>query len=695
MPNLPKISLCLFLYSNLVMGLMPIAKAHNAPKQSELDTLNLETIVVEGRATDLFGVATSASQGVIGQTQFAYRPLMRVGELIEVIPGALATQHSGSGKANQYFLRGFNLDHGTDFSVTVDGIPMNMPSHAHGQGYLDLNSIIPELVGQVEYGKGTYYAESGDFSSAGFVQLHTMKSLPQDFLKFTVGEYDYYRTVIANSHKLGVGNILYAGELQAYNGVWQRPEDLDKFNGQLSYNVSHDDWGYTLYSKAYHSTWNATNQIPQRAIDNGDLNQYASMDFSDGGATNRYSVSSNIWSHTNDYRNEANVYALYSDLNLFSNFTGYMDNPVQGDQIQQHERRIQMGGNAEQTWYKHSFGIEQDYSLGLQVRHDEIMELALNHTQQRQWLSTVRNDDVSETSVGLYGKHQAQWLKKFRTITGLRVDLFDFNVSSHTLAANSGSQSAALLSPKLSLIFGPRQETEFFINLGYGYHSNDARGTTLQINPVSGDAAASVSPLVWSRGGELGVRNQAIQGLNTTLALWWLQLNSELVFVGDAGSTEPTGRSERQGLEWSNYYTVNDNLTLDADLAFTTANYTSVPTDQQHIPNSVGRVITAGAVLKLPYDFFTTLRLRHFGNVPLNENGSFYAGDTTLVNWSVGYEQKRVKLELDLFNIFNAHSNDIAYAYASQLQTESVAVDGVLKHVIEPRMVRITVNLKF
>lgn len=659
------------------------------------DITALETMQVISSDTDLTGIASSASQGIVGQKQFSYRPLARVGELIEVIPNALATQHSGSGKANQYFLRGFNLDHGTDFSVSVDGIPMNMPSHAHGQGYLDLNSIIPELIENVDYGKGAYYTEVGDFSSAGYSNMHSFKQLAKGFIKFTGGYYDYYRLVAANSHQLGAGTLLYAGEFNSYNGVWQNPENLGKYNGLLTYNVNRNNVDYSLYAKAYHANWTATNQIPQRAIDNGVLNQYGTMDNSDGGVSSRYSISGNIKSHNTNYKNEANIYALYSDLNLYSNFTGYLNDPIQGDQIQQQERRVQLGANAEQTWFSDYFGFEQDNSLGIQIRHDDIMGLALNHTQNRQWLNTIRNDSISQTSIALYIKNQTQWFKKFRTIAGLRADSFDFTVNSHHLAMNSGTRSASLFSPKLSLILGPWYQTEAFINLGYGYHSNDARGTTLKIDPITDNAANAVKPLVWSRGGEIGFKNQSINGLNSSIAFWYLQMASELVFVGDAGGTEPTGSSERYGVEWNNDYQVNHWLTLDADLSFTKARYLNTPSHSSHISNSVGRVISAGVVIKLPYHFFTTLRLRHFGDVPLNETASFYAGNTTLVNYALGYEYQAIKVQLDLFNLFDSHSNDIAYAYESKLKTELNAVDGILKHSVEPRMIRLSVSVSF
>ncbi|HYE37534.1 TonB-dependent receptor [Methylocaldum sp.] len=673
---------------------------HPQPTGQETEeTTSLDTLEVEGRATDLTGIAGSASQGLVGQPEFKYRPLARVGELVEVVPGALATQHSGSGKANQYFLRGFNLDHGTDFSVTVDGVPMNMPTHAHGQGYLDLNSIIPELVDKVEYGKGPYYADAGDFSSAGYARMHTMHKLPQGLLKFTGGEFGYYRTVFANSNQVGPGELLYAGETHFYDGVWKEPEDLHKYNGMLRYTLDEHDWGMSINGKAYHSTWTATNQIPDRAIRDGSLGLYGTMDPTDGGDSNRYSLATNFWNRGDSYKTDASVYAVYSDLELYSNFSGYID--PRGDQILQKERRVIVGGNAEFTHYDRWFGLDVDNTLGLQVRHDEILGLALNHTQARDTLDNIRRDDVGETSVGVFIKHQTHWLEKFRTIAGLRGDFFDFNVDAISDDRNSGHADAAMLSPKLSLVFGPWLDTEYFLNLGYGHHSNDARGTVQRIDPNSGDAVAAVNPLVWSRGGEIGLRSQYLRGLNTTLALWWLQMNSELVFVGDAGTTEPTGRSERYGVEWTNYYQPTDWLTLDADLAFTSASYTHVPRRANNIPNSVGRVITAGALINLPQGFFFTARLRHFGQVALTEDNTAWAGDTTLVNFGGGYQYRDYKVEVDLFNAFDSKSSDIAYYYNSCLRGEACpggddpGNPGLMRHPVEPRMVRVAASLRF
>lgn len=689
--------------SLLITSLSAQAQFPQTASTNQADILTLDPIEVvgetgknNGRASDMLGVTASASEGVVSQADLVYRPLSRPGELVEVVPGVLATAHSGSGKANQFYLRGFNLDHGTDFSVMVDGIPMNMPSHAHGQGYLDLNSVIPELVDKIEYGKGPYYAETGDFSSAGYTRMTTQRNMPKGLFKFTGGEFGYYRAVLADSYKIGSGDLLVAGEFNTYDGVWQQPEDLGKYNGLLRYTLDSKDWGVSVTAKAYQASWNATNQIPQRAINNGTLDLYGSMDTSDGGDSNRYSLSSNLWSRGDSYKNDFNAYLVYYDLNLYSNPTGFLDYPMQGDQVHQAERRVIVGGNGEQIWFSNWFGLDVGNSLGVQIRHDEVIGAALNRTEQRRIFQMVRQDDISETSVAVYLKSQVQWLEKFRSIAGLRADFLDITVNSRTLAANSGQQNAAMLSPKLSLIFGPWLDSEIFLNLGYGYHSNDARGTTLRVNPVSGDPAASVTPLVWSRGSEIGVRNQFIPGLNSTLALWWMQVNSELIFVGDASSTEPSGRSERYGVEWSNYYQVNDWLTLDADLAFSTAKYAGVPREANHVPNSVGRVVSAGAVVQLPFHTFTTLRLRHFGEIPLNEAGSVYAGNTTLVLWGLGYEHKDLKLELDVFNLLDSKSSDTSYAYLSRLQGEAAdGVDGLLRHPVEPRMLRLTASVRF
>ena len=663
------------------------------------------------------GVADSASQGEVSQAQLEYRPLSRNGELVEVVPGAVATQHSGSGKANQYFLRGYNLDHGTDFTTYVDGIPMNMPTHAHGQGYMDINSVIPELVKNIEYGKGPYYAEVGDFSSAGYAKMYTMDSLPLGIVKFTGGEFGYYRGLLANSNKVGNGDLLYAGEFNAYNGVWKQPEGSGKFNGMVSYSLNKGGWGLAVNAKGYSNSWTATNQIPQASVNNGALGLYGTMSPSDGGNTSRYSFSTNLWNKGDNWKNDANIYALYYDVNLFSNFTGYLNGP-QGDQIHQFEHRIQTGGNIEYTRYNKLFGFDMDNAVGLQIRNDQIMGLGLDITVNRQYLSTTSLNNVGETSAGIYFKNQIYWLEKVRTIAGLRGDFLNNDVTqlangfSNTNAvtavdinaANSGNRSKAMLSPKLSLIIGPWHDTEYFFNVGEGYHSNDARGTMLQLNPANGTHIAGdgsminpVTLMAWSRGAEFGIRSNFIPKLNSTLALWWLQSSQELVFSGDDGTTSVNGMSDRYGIELNNSYKPTEWLTLDASLALTSSRYTTTPVGESntYVPNSAGRVIGAGATAVAPNGIFGTIRLRHFGDMPLDPSGTYWAGNTSIVNLGAGYKYKKYKLEVDLFNIFDSASNDIAYAYQYAYPVGATPQTGIMKHPVEPRMVRATVTINF
>ncbi len=561
------------------------AKAKPKPKKDQVTELQ-EMVVTAGRGKNLLGLTGSASQGEVGQAQFEYRPLARNGELVELIPGTIATQHSGSGKANQYFLRGYNLDHGTDFTTIVDGIPMNMPTNAHGQGYMDLNSLIPELVDKIEYGKGPYYAEIGDFSAAGYARMSSMKTLDQGLVKYTGGEFGYNRAMAANSTKIGDGNLLYGAEFQYYNGAWAVPENSHKYNGMVRYTLDQDNWGVAVNAKAYTNAWTATNQIPQSAIDSGVLGLYGSMNPSDGGNTNRYSFSTNLWNKGKGWKNDLNLYAVYYDLSLYSDFTGYL-NGLQGDQVNQTERRTQLGGNLEHTRYNKLFGFDMDNSFGFNFRHDQISGLGLYETVNRQYLNTISLNNVEETTAGAFFKNQTYWHEKFRTIAAVRGDMVNNQVTelanaysngnaavtgatasattayapslaansieiadpalaAQINAANSGSSSKAMFSPKLSLIFGPWKDTEYFVNAGYGYHSNDARGTLLQFNPgyqagvtslsnpqasigADGSQISRVTPMAWARGGEIGARSSYIPGLNSTLALWWLQSQQELV----------------------------------------------------------------------------------------------------------------------------------------------------------------------
>ncbi len=663
-------------------------------REAELAS-ELGVMEITGRAADLLGQTDAASSGFIGQEEFEFRPLSRPGELVEVVPGMMATQHSGSGKANQYFLRGFNLDHGTDFSAMVDGVPLNLPSHGHGQGYLDLNSIIPELVDFIEYGKGPYHAEAGDFSSAGYARYHTKHRMEKGLIKFGYGSYDFYRGVVANSNKIGEGDLLYGAEFNFYDGPWDKDENVNKFNGLMRYTVDTGDTGYALVGTFYRNNWDSTEQIPSRAVEQGLLSHRGTLDDSAGGDSQRYSFSANWWKSGDLGDTELNAYAVYSDFNLYSNFTYFLEDPINGDQITQRDRRYIFGGEAKHTLYENWFDLNGYNRFGVQLRHDYIPNVGLYKSQGREVLRTVSEHQVNQTAISFYWENETQWMDKFKTILGLRQDVYLYDVESQHLAANSGKVSDEQFSPKLSMVFGPWYDTEYYLNMGYGFHSNDARGSTIVTDPESGESADQVSPLVRTRGAELGLRTQAIPGLVSTLSFWFLELDSELVFVGDGGSTEATGKSQRYGVELTNYYRPVDWLTLDFDVALSQSEFTGVPASDKEVPNSVGKTISGGITVDFPQGLYGTMRVRHFDDMPLVEDGSVYADSTTIVNLSAGYRYHDFKLEMNVFNLFDTRDKDITYYYESRLANEVSAVDDVISHSVEPRSIRLEASYEF
>lgn len=615
--------------------------------------------------------------------------------MLEVVPGVAVTQHSGSGKANQYFLRGFNLDHGTDFSTRVDGVPVNFPTHGHGQGYMDLNFVIPELVDYVTFRKGPYYADVGDFSSAGTGDFHLFDLLPEAFVKLGVGQDAYYRLVVAHSPQLGPGHLLYAFEGNYYNGPWDVAERVRKFNGVLKYSLASGPHSISLGLTAYHSRWNSTDQIPLRAVEQGLISRLGALDPSDGGRTGRYSLYGN-WSYKGaSSLTKANAYLVYYHLNLFSNFTFFLDDPVNGDQFEQHDARIVIGGNASHTWFTRWLGASMDHTFGIQIRYDDIPDVSLHKNRQRARLSTVRDDTVHEISTGLYYQNQTQWFPKMRTVVGLRGDIFGFDAKS-SLAANSGNRTDGIFSPKLGLIVGPWARTEVYLNGGFGFHSNDARGTTITIDPSTGEPVGKVDPLVRTKGAEIGVRSTFIPGLNSTLAFWYLTIGSELLFVGDAGTTEASRPSQRYGIEWANFYKVLPWLTVDFDLSYSRAKFLDSDPAGRYIPGSIELVIATGATVEFPFGLFGSLRARYFGPRPLLEDNSVRSDATTLVNLQAGYKYKNWLAQLDVLNLFNSQNHDIDYFYASRLPGEPA--DGVADvhfHPVEPRTVRFALRYKF
>jgi outer membrane receptor protein involved in Fe transport len=655
------------------------------------------------------------------------RPVTRPGEVLEATPGLIVTQHSGDGKANQYFLRGYNLDHGTDLAIYIDEVPVNMRTHAHGQGYADLNWLMPETINALEVRKGPYFADEGDFSSVGNLHIGLIDTLPKGIAQITAGSFGYRRIFGMDSVKAGDGNLLVAGEAASYDGPWVNPDGMRKFNGFLRYTEGTALDGLSITGMAYSNKWNSTDQIPQRAIPI--IGLFGSEDPTDGGNANRFALSARIAGTDDAGSWKANAYAVKSQLDLFNNFTYFLDNPTLGDQFHQHDDRVLTGANAARTLNGSFAGLPMQTTFGVQTRYDAI-DLALTDTYQRSFLSNRRSDRVGEGSVGIYAQNTVKWTDWLRTTLGWRGDFYQARVDSIFDPNNSGAVSAGIGSPKFTMAVGPFNKTEFFAGAGYGMHSNDARGATITEDPADPTNKLSASPLlVRTRGAEVGVRAKIIPGLNSSLSLFMLDQDSEILFSGDAGDTEASRASRRYGVEWTNRYRPVSWIDVDADLAISHARFVGFDSEQadlyaslagfpqaqignapgNYIPNAPAIIASAGITIGERTGPFGTLRWRYLGSSPLTQDNAFRSPATSVFNGRVGYRADNGwRIQLDVLNLLNTRANQITYSYGSLIKTDNLFImcqsatpppaavcqngvmDSVL-HPIEPLAIRITV----
>lgn len=668
-----------------------------APRRDSTRVRALEPVKVTGRIEDLIGTAATASEGRVGAVDLLARPITREGELLESVPGMIVTQHSGEGKANQFFVRGFNLDHGTDFQTRIEGMPLNMPTHGHGQGWTDLNFLTPELVDRIDYRLGVYHAQLGDFGSAGGAEFLLVRSLARPFVTLAGGANGLTRIATGASRRVGAGDMLVAGEFKTYDSAFELAERIRKFSGVARYSWDRGSSRFSVLGMAYRNRWNSNDQVPLRAVENGLISRFDQIDSTDGGNAERYSLSGSWRRVSGRSMQEVQLFGIYSNLNLFSNFTYFLDDPVRGDQFTQPDRRGIVGGNATNTRQLHAFGVVHLAKAGLQTRADIINGLGLYRTQQRVRVTTVREDRVRETGSGLFLESESRWLPRFRTVLGVRGDVYTFDVRSDR-TENSGRRAAAILSPKASLVFTPAPSAELYLSGGFGFHSNDARGTTITVDPVSGDSAVRVDPLVRSRGAEVGVRATPVAGLRSTLSLWALDLDSELLFTGDAGGTEPSAASRRRGVTFANFYRPLPTFSIDADVSFATAAFRGLPIGATRIPGALETVFAGGAAWTPPRSgTFGGVRVRHFGAYPLNEANSQRARASTLLSGDIGYQLlSGTRLQATVLNLLNARADDIRYSYKSRLRGEPAGgVDDTHFHPVEPRQIRASLEWRF
>jgi hypothetical protein len=676
------------------------------PPAENGNSTELPEVVVRGRAEDLLGAAVSASQGAIGEVDLEDLPLLRRGELMEAVPGMVVTQHSGDGKANQYFLRGFNLDHGTDFAFSIDGVPVNLPSHAHGQGYADLNFLIPELVDVIDFEKGPFYPEVGDFSGSGAANIHLVNTLPEGIANVQLGEFGYARALLAESPTVGPGTLLYALEYNHDDGPWVLPENSNRYNGLLRYHWGQGRDEYNVTGSFYWAPqWHATDQVPQPAIADGTISRFGAVDPTDGGNTGRAALSFDWTRRDADTTTKLLVYGFYYRLNLWSDFDYALADQANLDQFEQVDRRFVAGADLERIWDRVWWGKKVENTVGIQVRNDTIPDSGRDHTAKRQVLQVEVYDHIEEANAGLYAQNQIQWTRWFKTDLALRGDVFAVDVDSTTNSANSGTASGGILSPKATLVFGPWKRTEIYLDVGSGFHSNDARGATITVDSA-GLPQGRVPLLVRTKGAEVGARTSIVPGLVSTLSLWILQSSSELTFDGDSGDTEANGPSRRYGVEWANFYKPTRWLTLSADFSFTHARYLQ-PQDAVdgqsglYIANSIPVVISAAAVVDLPSGAFAGVRLRYFSSQPVIEDDSARQPGSTIVNGLVGYRFGKYEISAEALNLFDSKADDIAYYYPYLLPAlngrpaQTVPVTNFVIHPVEPFELRGSLTAHF
>lgn len=656
---------------------------------------DVERIRIKGDVTTQTGEFISASQGWVSGETLVERPMLRTGEMLEFIPGMMVTQHSGSGKANQYFLRGFNLDHGTDFAVSVDGMPINMRSHGHGQGYSDLNFVIPEMVDNLSYFKGTYYANIGDFSSAGGAYFNLKNSLEQQQLFLTVGENNYRRGVSLNSANIGDATAIAAIEYQTYDGPWTDvSEDVDKKNANIRIVTPLFDGELSVTAMAYDNNWNGADQVPARAISEGIIDRLGAIDTDVGGEASRYSLSANYNSDTFN----ASVYAIDTDLSLFSNFTYFLDNSDKGDQFEQADDRKIYGGEL-YTTLDLPISEGSTVTLGGQWRFDDIDNVGLYRTTNLVRTGVIREDEIQSRSYASFIQANLVLFDDLTLSLGGRYDYLDVAVNSN-LAANSGNKSEDLPTLKAALKYSLSETLTAFANIGEGFHSNDARGATIQIDPVSGEATEPAPLLVKSLGYEAGINWTDNQTYNVSTALWQLELDSELVYVGDAGFTEASRPSKRYGIEFSAYYWVSHHFTADIEAAWTKARFSETVTGEgRHIDGTVPVVVSAGGTWYQQSDqqgLRYTLRARYLSSRTVDSFDAISPPSTFLLNTQLAYTKDNWQVGVEVLNLLDSDAHDIDYYYASRLPGEpEEGVEDLHYHPVEPRTVRLTLVVNY
>lgn len=659
----------------------------------------LQEVTVTTSRLNLIGTATTASQGVVVNDELALTPAFRPGQLLETVPGLDVTMHSGEGKASQYLMRGYNLDHGTDLATFVDGMPINEPTHAHGQGYTDLNFMIPELATNISYTKGTYYADEGDFASVGSVHLSYLDGI-EDQGTATAGALGFERLFTAGSVMASDGQLLGALELQHYDGPWVSPDDQRKINAVLRYSAGTPREGYSLTAMFYHDLWNSTTDQPERAIGDGVISRLGSLDPSDGGQAQRASLSLQYHRTVADGQLSASVYAISNHLTLWNDFTHFLVDSGNGDQEAQHEDRFTVGAAISYARSASLASLDNDLLAGITTRYDD-NEVSRLPTRDRLLLPAAddplnfsESDAVRLTSVAAYVQATTHWTDWFRSVVGIRAD----SMNGADNGTNAGTASSTLLQPKGSLIFRPAASTELYLSAGRGFHSNDLRGVT------HAEAMGQTGvPLIASQTGEeVGIRQQVTHAIALTIALYTLHAESQTTYDPDAGVDIAGPASWRQGFEVNVTYQALRWLEFYGSYSADRARFDTPYADGTghvgyFLPNAPFATGSFNTYVKNLGAWSGGLEYRYLGAFPLSSDdrvqghgyGEWNADAHYAIanGWSAG---------LGVYNLLNLRGDAAEFWYVDRLPGEPVAgVADLHVHPLEPRSVRLTVSKNF
>ena len=704
-PPLPIFAGCLVL---AVPACPRLARAEAATASAAASD-SLTEVTVTASRLDLLGTATTASQGSVTEQELELRPAYRVGQLLESVPGLVVTVHSGEGKANQYLARGFNLDHGTDIANFVDDMPVNRPTNTHGQGYSDLNFIMPELANGLDYTKGPYYAPVGDFGSVASTHLKLADDIPTQ-VSLAAGTLGVYNVFAGGTEHLSDTDRIIGGAYYGHvDGPFTHPDDFEKLAGVLRFSHGTDADGYSATVMGYHGQGNMTTDQPLRAIQEGLISRYGTLDPSDGNSSERHSLSVHFATTGDAWKFRSSAYYIESRMILWNDFTHFLEDPSNGDQEQQTETRTATGGQAAAVFSQMFGGIQNDTEAGVQLRDDSAYVNRL-HTRYRVPLDycsvaqptgsaiqvaapggVCNADQVHLLDLGPYVDVASHWLAWLRTVLGVREEYY--RASDHSMTTGfQGETSETLLQPKGSIILGPFAKTEFYFSAGRGFHSDDVRGVfgTVPVEGVPG-AAGKTPLLAPTQGLEFGIRSDVIPKLSTQLALFQQDFNSELAYDADVGQDAASAPSRRRGVEFSGEYRPLPWIEFNTDLALSHARYsgdlTAFGLDGPWIANAPKFIGSFGVLVNNLGPWFGGLQWRKLGPYPINDGDEFPVDSGySEFNLDVGYKfSGKLKVQLSLYNLFNTHANSSAYYYTSRLQGEPApGIDGIQVHPLEP-----------